>query len=143
MRFLLDTNVIFELRKGSRTDAGVLQWSLGTSPQAQFTSVLVIGELRRGVEQKRRTDSEQAAALERWLDRSILSFEGRILAVDQQVALVWGRMGIPDPVPEIDGLIAATAMIHDLIIVTRDKAILALKDVRSINPFEIQDAKEH
>ena len=135
MRFLLDTNVISELRKGLRADAGVLKWSLDTNPQAQYTSVLVIGELRQGVELKRRRDAEQSAALERWLERSILSFEGRILVVDQQVAVAWGHMGIPDPVPEIDGLIAATAMFHDLTVVTRDKNILALSDVKSINPF--------
>ena len=135
MSFLLDTNVISELRKGSRIDAGVLKWSGGTLPQAQYTSVIVIGELRRGVERKRLSDPTQAAVLERWLEKSILHFEGRILAIDQQVAAVWGRMGIPNPVPVIDGLIAATAKVHDLTVVTRDKAILAMKDVKSINPF--------
>ncbi len=135
MRFLLDTNVISELRKGLRADVGVLKWSLDTNPQAQYTSVLVIGELRQGVELKRRRDAEQAAALERWLERSILSFEGRILVVDQTVAMAWGHLGVPDPVPEIDGLIAATAMTHDLTVVTRDRSILALNDVKSINPF--------
>jgi toxin FitB len=133
--YLLDTNVISELRKRSKIDAGILKWSSGTDPQAQYTSVVVIGELRRGVERKRLQDPLQADVLERWLERSIANFEGRILNIDQQVATVWGRMGIPDPVPVIDGLIAATAKVHDLTVVTRDKAILAMKDVKSINPF--------
>ena len=135
VNFLLDTNVISELRKGSRTDAGVLNWSIGTTPTAQYTSVIVIGELRRGVELKRHTDAAQAHVLERWLEKSISSFEGRILPVDLRIASAWGRMGIPDPVTDIDGLIAATAKVHDLIVVTRDKSILAMKDVKSINPF--------
>lgn len=135
MSFLLDTNVISELRKGFKMDAGVLKWSGGTDPQAQFTSVIVIGELRRGVERKRLQDPVQADVLERWLRRSIVNFEGRILDIDQQVAAVWGRMGIPNPVPVIDGLIAATAKVHGLTVVTRDKAILAMKDLKSINPF--------
>jgi toxin FitB len=135
VRFLLDTNIISELRKGSRTDAGVLKWAGGTTPDHQYTSVVVIGELRRGVERKRLNDLAQAHVLEQWLEKLILSFERRILAVDRQVAEVWGRMGIPDPIPEINGLIAATARIHDLTIVTRDTAILGLKGVKSVNPF--------
>ena len=135
MNYLLDTNVISELRKGLKMDTGVLRWSGGTEPQAQFTSVVVIGELRRGVERKRLQDQRQADVLVRWLERLILNFEGRILDIDRQVADVWGRMGIQNPVPVIDGLIAATAKVHGLTVVTRDKAILAMKDVKSINPF--------
>jgi hypothetical protein len=135
LNFLLDTNVISELRKGRRADGGVIRWAGTTEPAAQHTSVLVIGELRRGVELKRRSDPDQAAVLERWLEKSIASFGGRILAVDDRVADMWGRLGIPDPLPDVDGLLAATAIVHGLTLVTRDIALLSLSEVRTVDPF--------
>ena len=137
MSFLLDTNVISELRKGQRADPGLQKWAASTEPRRQFTSVLVLGEIRHGTELKRRHDPRQAAVLEAWLEKSIRMFHGRILPVDDKIADAWGRLGIPGPLPDIDGLIAATAKVHGLTVVTRDKAILAMNDIKSINPFSM------
>jgi toxin FitB len=136
LRFLLDTNVISELRKGARASRGVVKWAASTEPAAQHTSVLVIGELRHSVELRRRSDVTQAAVLEAWLEHAVRSFGGRIFPVDAEIADAWGRLGVPDPLPDIDGLLAATALVHNLTIVTRDKALLGLKVIRTIDPFE-------
>jgi len=107
LRYLLDTNVISELRKRERGHAGVVRWAASVDPQDLHTSVLVIGEIRRGIELKRRADAAQAAALTLWLEKLRARLGPRILPVDERVAEVWGRLGVPDPLPAIDGLIAA------------------------------------
>jgi predicted nucleic acid-binding protein len=132
--FLVDTNVVSELRKGDRADPGVLAW-MGTKGDDLFLSVLVIGELRRGVEQVRRRDPRSAGHLEAWLDELLIGYAGRILPVSLDVAEVWGRLGVPDPVPPIDGLLAATALVHDLTLVTRNVADVAVTGVALLNPF--------
>ena len=135
MTFLIDTNIISELRKEQRADRAVLKWIASTVPEEHHTSVLVIGEMRRGVERMRRRDAAQANVLERWLHGMIDKYRGRILPVDARIADAWGRMGIPDPIPDIDGILAATALVHNLTVVTRDAHLLALKSIRSLNPF--------
>jgi predicted nucleic acid-binding protein len=136
LSFLLDTNVISELRKRGRGDAGVVRWAASVSPRELHTSVLVIGEIRRGIELKRRTDPAQAAALDSWLDQVRAGLGARILAADERVADAWGRLGVPDPLPAIDGLIAATALIHGLTVVTRNINDLARAGVQTLDPFE-------
>jgi toxin FitB len=100
--YLIDTNVISEFRKRERGHPGVVRWVASVDPAELHTSVLVIGEIRRGIELKRRTDPVQAAALEGWLDRIRAGLGGRILPVDERVAELWGRLGVPVTLPAID-----------------------------------------
>lgn len=135
MGWLIDTNVLSELRKGPRADAGVTQWFADVADDAIFTSVLVLGELRRGVELVRRRDEVAATSLERWLDEMAARFPERVLAVDDAVADRWGRLNVPHPVPAIDGLLAATALVHGMTLVTRNVADVASTGVAVIDPF--------
>ncbi len=135
MSYLLDTNVVSELRKRERGHAGVVRWAASVDPQELHTSVLVIGEIRRGIELKRRADVAQAAALTVWLDKLRAALGARILPIDERIAEVWGGLGVPNPVPAIDGLIAATAIVHGLTVVTRNVADLARAGVVIIDPF--------
>ena len=135
MSWLIDTNVLSELRKGPRADAGVTQWFADVADDAIFTSVLVLGELRRGVELVRRRDEVAATSLERWLDEMVGRFPERVLPVDDAVADRWGRLNVPNLVPAIDGLLAATALVHGLTLVTRNVSDVASTGVAVHNPF--------
>lgn len=135
MTFLVDTNVISELRKRERGHPGVVRWAASVDPTELHTSVLVIGEIRRGIEQKRRSDPAQAAALERWLDGMRVGLGRRIIPIDERIAELWGRLGVPATLPAIDGLIAATAMVHGLTVVTRDFGDMARTGAALLNPF--------
>src|SRR5918996_1252207 len=97
MSWLVDTNVLSELRKGDRAHSGVRSWFEDASDEALFTSVLVLGEIRRGVESVRRRDATAALALDQWLSRLTTSYADRILAVDARVAERWGILNVPDP----------------------------------------------
>lgn len=135
MRFLLDTNVISELRKRDRADAGVRRW-FGATPDADlFLSVLVLGEIRQGVERTRRRDAKTARHLEHWLKQLATSFSGRLLAIDAAVADQWGTLNARDPLPVVDGLLAATALVHGLAVVTRNTEDFARTRVEVMNPF--------
>lgn len=133
--FLLDTNVIAELRKGPRANARVRAWFAGLDPEAIRLSVVTIGEIRRGIESVRRRDIASARALERWLRRLLAEHQDRILEVDLPVAEEWGRMNVPDPVPVIDALLAATAKVHGLAVATRNVKDVARTGVDVVNPF--------
>jgi predicted nucleic acid-binding protein len=134
--FLLDTNVLSELRRGRRCDPNVDRW-IGTVDELEIhTSVVVLGELKRGIERVRSKDPTFAGELERWLTRLIVAMGKRILPVDQAVALAWGVVSAPRAVPPIDGLLAATAMVHGFTIVTRNVKDVADLGVSYINPFE-------
>lgn len=135
MKFLLDTNVVSELRKGGRADANVVAWFRKVGAEDLFLSVLVIGEIRRGLERIRRRDPKAAQALDRWLSGLSAGFEDRILPVDRRVAEEWGRMNVPDPVPAVDGLMAATAKVHGLVLATRNVRDVAATGVKTVNPF--------
>ena len=102
-------------------------------------SVLTLGELRRGVERVRRKDPTTAEVLERWLRRTSIEFGDRIIAVDQDIADRWGRLGTRDPVPAVDGLIAATALERDLVVVSRDRKHFSRIGVPHLNPFDEHD----
>ena len=134
MSWLLDTNVISELRKGERADPGVRAWYAGTLAAELYTSVLVLGEVRRGIESIRRRDAISATALEHWLGRIVDGFTDRILPVDAAVADRWGALNVPDPVPTVDGLLAATALVHDLVLVTRNVRDVSGTGVRVLDP---------
>ena len=103
--------------------------------EEHFTSVLVLGELRRGIESKRRSDPDGAAALDAWASRREADFASRILPIDAVVADRWGRLNVPDPLPAVDGLLAATALVHDLGVVTRNVRDFARAGVRVADPF--------
>ncbi len=136
MSYLIDTNVISELRKRQRANPLVVDWFRNHEPREIFLSVLTLGELRHGIERVRRRDPKAAIALGRWMDDILRSFTDRILEVDRAVADRWGRLGIPDPVPDVDGLIAATALENDLVVVTRNVKHIAPTGARYFNPFE-------
>ena len=137
MSYIFDTNIVSEFRK-PRTHPNVQRWLDSTRPEQHHTSVLVIGELRHGIELKRRYDALQAGHMDRWLEAMIARLDGRILPVTLSIAEAWGHLGIPDPVPDIDGLLAATALVHGLVLVTRDDALLSLPSIRALNPFMYQ-----
>lgn len=136
MSLLLDTNVLSELRKGTRLNAHVRAWFEVVAVDESYLSVLVIGELRRGVELVRRRDTKQAAALERWLTRVSTDHAERILPVDGSVADQWGRLTAKQAGSVIDTLMAATALVHGLVLVTRNVKDVAWTGVSYLNPFE-------
>jgi hypothetical protein len=133
--YLLDTNVLSELRKGKRANAGLVAWMRDVAEDDLYLSVLVIGELRQGVESVRRRDVVTAARLERWLVGLVEAHVDRILPLDVPICEVWGRLNVPDPLPAVDGLLAATAIVHDLVLVTRNTRDVARTGVRTVNPF--------
>ena len=135
MNYLVDTNVLSELRKGSRAHSNVVDWFRKRKSEQLFLSVLTIGELRRGVERIRRRDPTSARALEHWLGRTVDAFADRIIGVDRVIAERWGHLGTPDPVPAIDALIAATAIERDLVVVTRNVKHIAGTGARYSDPF--------
>ena len=136
MSFLLDTNIVSELRKGVRCNRGVAIWHRSLAADSSYLSVLVVGELRRGVELLRRRDPSSGARLDQWLDRLAADYAERLLPVDASVADCWGRLSVPDPVPAVDGLMAATALVHDLTLVTRNTADVGRTGARLLNPFD-------
>ena len=135
MTYLLDTNVISELRKGDRCDANVLDWYTGVEDVDMFLSVLVLGEMRRGIERIRKRDPRQTTVLERWLEEVALRFAGRILPVDDRIAGAWGRTYYVRNVPVVDALLAATAKVHDLTLVTRNVSDVEGLGAKVLNPF--------
>jgi len=134
---LLDTNVVSELRKGLRANPSVQAWFEGVAEDEIHLSVLVVGELRRGVEMVRRRDPRQAAALERWLGRIVKEHAARILPVDGRVAEEWGRLTARRSASVVDTLMAATARVHNLVLVTRNTDDVAWTGVPHLNPFEV------
>ena len=135
MSYLVDANVLSELRKGERCDPHVLSWFSTVAADEIFLSVLTIGEVRRAVERIRRRDTRSAHALEAWLRRLIAEHSDRILPIDEEVAEEWGRLGVPDPIPVIDGLMAATARVHGLTFATRNQKDVMRTGVPCVNPF--------
>ena len=134
MSWLVDTNVLSELRKGERAEEGIKAWFATTAEEDLYTSVLVLGQIRRGVESIRRRDTASALALDLWLRRLATGFGERILPVDIRVADRWGALNVPDPVPTVDGLLAATALVHDLVLVTRNVRDVAATGVQVLDP---------
>ncbi len=138
MNYLIDTNIISEVRKGPRCDPNVASWYEKIEDASLYLSVLVIGEIRKGIERIRPKDNAQANAIEKWLQAVDKAFGERILPVDRAVANEWGRLNASRPLPVIDGLLAATAKTHRMTLVTRNTADIAGLDVYIINPFEIR-----
>lgn len=135
MSWPVDTNVLSELRKGPRANERVRSWFGKARAAELYTSVLVLGEVRRGIESVRRRDGEGAKALEEWVTRMTDGFSDRILPIDATVADRWGALNVPDPLPAMDGLLAATALVHDLTVVTRNVRDVARSGARVLDPF--------
>lgn len=134
-RYLIDTNVLSELRRPRRSQQ-VVDWFASVAAESLFLSVLTLGELKRGIEKLRSKDAASASALDRWLAGIREDFEERLLPIDQAVAEHWGLLGLDQPLPAIDGLLAATAHVHNLTIVTRNVADFKRSGVPCLNPFE-------
>ena len=135
MTFLIDTDVLSEMRKRQRKAAAVQAWLETVGWSALSTSWLVIGEMRRGANLIRRRDAEQAKALDAWVDYIIDQLDSRIYPVDRPIAETWAKLGIPDPLPTIDGLIAATALTHGLILATRNVDDFGIAGLNVLNPW--------
>ena len=134
--YLTDTNVISELRNPRRSDPGVIEWYSGVDDSQLFISALTLGEIRKGIELLRGSnDLPQAAVIEGWLEAVAARYSDRVLPVDADVADVWGQMNAIRPVSAIDGLIAATAKAHDLVLVTRNISDVEGLGVELLNPF--------
>ena len=135
MAYLLDTNVVSELRKGNRCEAAVREWFDALDDDDAYLSVLVIGEIERGIERIRKRDPKSAARLRRWLSGLCTQFDDRILPVTLPIARTWGKLGAPNPIPTVDGLLAATAHVHGLILATRNVRQVQALDIECLDPF--------
>jgi toxin FitB len=136
VRYLLDTNIIAEVSKGGQADPKVVTWYDSMEPDSLCISALVIGEIRAGVERLRLRHAQRAAAFERQLVLMIDLFSDRILGVDRRVAEQWGRLNARHRRPAVDALIAATALVHQLVVVTRNVRDFAATGADILNPFE-------
>ena len=135
MTYLLDTNILSETRK-RKAATGVTDWIAATPPELLHVSVLTLGEIEHGIMRIRgRGDHDQAVGLERWLREVELGFADRILPVTLPVASAWGRQQHSHPLPVIDGLIAATAKVNGLTVVTRNAKDFERSGVQVLNPF--------
>ncbi len=137
--YLLDTNVVSELRKSGagKANPNVTAWAVDIPTQRLFISAVTVLEIELGVLRIERKDSRQGTVLRSWLEGHVLpAFDGRVLAVDTAVATRCARLHVPDPRPERDALIAATALVHGLMIVTRNVADFAPMVEKVINPWK-------
>ena len=141
---LLDTNVVSELRKAGtrRIDAKVGRWAAAADAGGFFISVITLMELETGVRLTERRDGKQGAVLRAWLDDKVQpGFAGRMLPVDEAVALRCAALHVPDPRPERDALIAATALVHGMTLVTRNLADFEPMGVPLFNPWAAKPAR--
>jgi predicted nucleic acid-binding protein len=135
--YVLDTNVLSELRRRDRTDRKVAAWANAVHPADLYLSAITILEIETGVSMMERRDKTQGAMLRRWIeDKVIPAFNGRILAVDRNVAQSCARLHVPERRSERDALIAATALVHRFIVATRNVADFKPMGVRLLNPWE-------
>lgn len=135
MGFLLDTSVIAELRKRS-PDRRVAAWMQAVPESSLFVSVLVLGEVRLGIEALARRDPVQSAAMLSWYGEVRDAFGERIIPVTVEIAETWAHLNVPDRIPATDGILVATAQVHDHTLVTRNVRDLARAGVPMLNPFD-------
>lgn len=137
--FVLDTNVVSELRKAKagKADRNVVEWASGVPTDSLFVSAITILELETGVLLVQRRDPKQGSLLRGWMDRHVLpAFSGRVLPVDTAVAQRCAALHVPDPRSDRDALIAATAMVHNMMVVTRNVADFAATGAPLLNPWD-------
>jgi predicted nucleic acid-binding protein len=139
LKYLLDTNVLSEVRKGNRAHPAVRKWWSDTNAKDVYLSVMVLGEIRQGIERLKNKDLEKAREIERWLQSISKTMGTRLLGINYRVADVWGRMGAERTLPLVDSLLAATAVAHDLTLVTRNTKDVIDTGARNLNPFEPSD----
>jgi toxin FitB len=132
--YLLETNVVSELRKRS-PDVNVAEWYDGVRSVELHVSVLTLGEIRIGIERLRRKDAARAHSLDEWLRGLLLMYSSRIVGVDGATAAEWGRLNVPDQLPVIDGLLAATAKTRGLTLVSRNTTDLSASGITVLDPF--------
>lgn len=135
MTWLIDTNIISEIRNGRRAGPAVMGWWDKVADQDLFLSVLTLGEIRKGLDAVRPRDPTYAATLAAWLADVTYAFGPRVLPVDGAVADIWGQISARRLVPVIDGLLAATAIAHSLVLVTRNTADVDGLGAQLLNPF--------
>jgi len=136
VNYLIDTNVISEVRKRNRCDSNVAAWYASIDDADIYLSVLVLGEIRKGIERARNTDPARAQALETWLLSLLRLYADRLLPVDQPVADEWGTVSAIRSVPPIDALLVATAKVHRMTLATRNIADVTDLGAAVLNPFE-------
>ena len=141
MPYLLDTNVLSELRKGRRGDQRVRAWAEAVSGERHFVSALSLGEIRKGIERLRRKSPQQSEVFEQWLEQLSVNYAEDILEVNDAVADRWGRLEAGRTRPVIDGLLAATALEFGLTIATGNTKDFAGTGVKLVNPFDCSAAK--
>ncbi len=132
---LVDTNVVSELKRGRNADPRVVAWFSEVPNERVFTSVIVLGEVRRGIELVARRDKPQAEVLERWYASIRDQLANRVLAVDEPIMMVWSRISVPDMLPAYDGLIAATALVHGMTVATRNTADYRRAGIEVFDPW--------
>ncbi|MGI6856539.1 type II toxin-antitoxin system VapC family toxin [Mesorhizobium sp. 1B3] len=131
--YLLDTNIISDIRKGLPK---AVNWLRSTNPAGNYLSVITLGEIERGIAKKERSDRAAAGHLKAWLSTIRTEQSSRILPIDDEVALAWGRISAQRPRGEADGLIAATALVHNLVLVTKNVADFHDTGVAVLDPWE-------
>ena len=136
---LIDTSVVSELRKGDRAERSVRAWFDRERATEMWLSVLTVGELRRGVALIERRDPDAGASIDAWLDSLVADYEDRILPITERIAERWALITVPDPLPVLDALLAATAIEHDLVLATRNTEDVERSGVRLVNPFISSD----
>jgi toxin FitB len=134
--YLLDTNVVSELRKGKRANPDVLEWFANVPEDELFLSVMVVGEIRNGIERIRPSDPAQARALERWLKGLETAYADRLLPITNAIADTWGQLSASNPPSVVDCLMAATALENHLTLVTRNTQDVFRTGVQILNPFD-------
>jgi predicted nucleic acid-binding protein len=132
---LVDTNVVSELKRGRNAAPAVTAWFAAVPAEQIFTSVVVLGEVRRGIELLARRDKAQAEMLERWYASMRQQLGTRVLPVDEPVMMMWSRISVPDPLPAYDGLIAATALVNSMTVATRNTADFRRVGVTVVDPW--------
>ncbi|MBJ7532621.1 type II toxin-antitoxin system VapC family toxin [Rhodomicrobium vannielii ATCC 17100] len=134
--FLLDTNVLSELRRPERANVGLTAWAASAPPEELFISAITLFEIELGVAQAERKDVPRGAVLRAWVDAQVIpGFQNRIVPVDAAVARRCAGLHVPDPRPQRDSLIAATALVHRLIVVTRNVRDFEPMGVPLLNPW--------
>lgn len=133
--YLLDTNLLSETRK-KQADERVISFLSSAEPSALYISVLTLGELRKGVALKKRSDKDAAKKIAAWVDGLEFSFGDRILGIDAATASLWGKLSAERPRPVIDTLLAATAIVHELTFVTRNVDDVKDIDLKLLNPWK-------